>query len=408
MTSAHRILLSALVTLSLVVAGGASLAPAVQAQTTAGTAFTYQGQLTQAGAPVSGTCDFQFSLFDAATAGSQVGSTLSQSLGVSGGLFITLLDFGTGTFDGNARWLEIAVRCPAGSGDYSTLSPRQELSPTPYAIWAARVPWSGIQSIPGDLADGDDDTTYTAGPGLILAGNEFSANPTYLQWRVNGTCASGSSIRVINADGTVTCETDTDTTYAAGAGLSLAGNTFSADTSYLQRRVTGPSGTCADGSSIRIINEDGTVTCEADDTYTDTGSGARAYHNAAQSVANGIWTALAFNGERWDDGGYHDNATNNSRLTVAEAGLYLLSCTLEFASNSTGARGVSIRVNGGTFISADQRPANTNANQLTIATVYKLAANGYAECMAYQTSGSPLSVNSVAQFTPEFTIARLP
>lgn len=53
----------------------------------------------------------------------------------------------------------------------------------------------------------------------------------------------------------------------AGAGLTGGGTsgtvTLAADTTYMQRRV---SGACAAGSSIRIINADGTVTCEADTT----------------------------------------------------------------------------------------------------------------------------------------------
>ena len=34
-----------------------------------GTAFTYQGQLQQGGAPADGSCDFQFSLWDALGSG---------------------------------------------------------------------------------------------------------------------------------------------------------------------------------------------------------------------------------------------------------------------------------------------------------------------------------------------------
>lgn len=48
----------------------------------------------------------------------------------------------------------------------------------------------------------------------------------YFQARVSSACAAGSSIRAIAADGTVTCETDDNTTYAAGNQLSLAGTTF--------------------------------------------------------------------------------------------------------------------------------------------------------------------------------------
>jgi hypothetical protein len=97
-------------------------------QSLAGSAFTYQGRLTSGGAPVNGPCDFQFSLFDAASAGTQIGSTQpATNVSVMNGLFTVAIDFGGGAFNGAARWLEIGVRCPAGSGSYTTLSPRQAL-----------------------------------------------------------------------------------------------------------------------------------------------------------------------------------------------------------------------------------------------------------------------------------------
>ena len=107
-----------------------------------GTGFTYQGQLKQGDNPVNGTCDFQFSLWDAAgsgsppTGGNQIGSPQTKtSISVSNGYFtIPDLDFGADAFQGDARWLQIAVRCPAGSGDYTTLAPRQALTAAPYAL----------------------------------------------------------------------------------------------------------------------------------------------------------------------------------------------------------------------------------------------------------------------------------
>ena len=58
--------------------------------------------------------------------------------------------------------------------------------------------------------------TYTAGDTLTAAKMDniktaVNDNDTTKQDRVTGTCVVGQSIRVINADGTVSCETDTDT-----------------------------------------------------------------------------------------------------------------------------------------------------------------------------------------------------
>lgn len=112
-----------------------------------GTVFTYQGELHQNGSPVNNTCDCQFSLWDDPDAGVQVGPTLTfdgqggnpASIDVSNGVFTVELDFGTGAFNGNARWLEISVACPSGS-PLTPLSPRQPVTGTPYALYALDGP----------------------------------------------------------------------------------------------------------------------------------------------------------------------------------------------------------------------------------------------------------------------------
>lgn len=100
-----------------------------------GTSFTYQGQINQGGSPLDGSADFQISLYDAASGGAPVGATLSiNNVTVSAGVFAALLDFGVDVFNGDARFLEIALRSPAGSGSYTTLSPRVSITATPYAL----------------------------------------------------------------------------------------------------------------------------------------------------------------------------------------------------------------------------------------------------------------------------------
>jgi hypothetical protein len=148
----------------------------VSAQTPLGTAFTYQGRLTDGAIPASGAFDFQLLLFDAAAGGSQVGSTLDQpAVPVSSGLFSMSLDFGPAAWGGSARWLEIRVR-PVGGGTYTTLGARQRIAPAPGAIFSSTAPWAGLISVPPGFADGVDNdsggdiTSVTAGSGLTGGG----------------------------------------------------------------------------------------------------------------------------------------------------------------------------------------------------------------------------------------------
>ncbi len=101
-----------------------------------GTAFTYQGHLYDANYPANGLYDFEFELYDANVAGTQVAGPIEvNDYDVIDGYFTVELDFGSSVFDGNAVWLETTVAHSDGS-DPCTLSPRQELRPTPYAIYA--------------------------------------------------------------------------------------------------------------------------------------------------------------------------------------------------------------------------------------------------------------------------------
>ncbi|MFN2204320.1 MAG: hypothetical protein ACK2UT_00275 [Candidatus Promineifilaceae bacterium] len=157
---------------------GAAAAPqSVQGQLTAG--FTFQGQLQDTGAPVDGACDLRASLWDAAENGTQIGEVQTiENVPIKNGRFTITLnandEFGAAPFSGQQLWLEIAVRCPAASGSYTTLKPRQLLTAAPYAYglvpgarmvndyanrWGMEVivpgsePYGGIYAQMGNLID---------------------------------------------------------------------------------------------------------------------------------------------------------------------------------------------------------------------------------------------------------------
>src|SRR5262245_57432343 len=70
-----------------------------------GTAFTYQGRLTDGAQPANGNYDFVFSLMDSASNGIAVGAPVSkQNTVVQDGHFTVELDFGANAFEGAARW----------------------------------------------------------------------------------------------------------------------------------------------------------------------------------------------------------------------------------------------------------------------------------------------------------------
>jgi len=99
--------------------------------------FTYQGRLTENGSAATGAHDFEFRLFSAAAGGLQVGSVLARpDVNVANGLFTVMLDFGADAFPGADRHLAISVRPGASAGAFSALTPRQQLTPAPYAITA--------------------------------------------------------------------------------------------------------------------------------------------------------------------------------------------------------------------------------------------------------------------------------
>ena len=121
---------------------GAAFTAELHAQTTA---FTYQGQLMDNGQPATGLYDLSFHLYDAPTNGNEAVTALGfSSWPVTNGLFTAQLDFGQDVFTGQQLWLQIEARSPSDTV-WEPLSPRQLLTPAPYAIHALTVDASGLR-----------------------------------------------------------------------------------------------------------------------------------------------------------------------------------------------------------------------------------------------------------------------
>ncbi|HYE61755.1 MAG TPA: hypothetical protein VD997_07140 [Phycisphaerales bacterium] len=114
---------------------------AAQAQSTS---FTYQGRLDEAGQPANGAYDVRFTLFGVETGGSPIsGVVCADDVPVVNGLFTVIVPLTAPTV-GDA-FLEVQVRpgaagtCASATG-YTTMTPRQSLTPAPKAVYAHAVP----------------------------------------------------------------------------------------------------------------------------------------------------------------------------------------------------------------------------------------------------------------------------
>jgi len=168
-----------------------------------GTAFTYQGRLGIGTNAASGSFDLEMRLFDAVAAGSQVaGPVTNVAVAVSNGLFTVNIDLGAASFNGNARWLGISVRTNGG-GAFTGLTPRQELKPTPYALFASNAAVAVTASTVGASAVG------TAGlqagavdsskilDGTIVSGDLSSALLNSTFWRLLGNGGTTAGVNFL-------------------------------------------------------------------------------------------------------------------------------------------------------------------------------------------------------------------
>lgn len=129
----------------------------------------------------------------------------------------------------------------------------------------------------------------------------------------------------------------------------------------------------------------------------------RAYHNTTQSINNATLTTLSLNAEAWDTDTMHNTVTNNSRLTIKTAGLYIVTVEVILAANGTGVRVANLLLNGSELPINNGNAASAFDSRILYSTQEKLALNDYLEIGIYQTSGGALSTVQSATRAPSLT-----
>ena len=182
------------------------------------TSFTYQGKLSDSGSPANGSYDLLFTLWDSLSGGAQIGSTQAASaVSVSNGVFTVTLDFGAGAFNGANRFLEIGART-AGGGSFTILTPRQQITSTPYAI----------RSLNATSADGATTAANATQLGGVAASQYVQTNDSRLSDARPPTAGSSNYIQ------NTTTPQASSNFFISGNGTAgtLNGNVVSATTQY--------------------------------------------------------------------------------------------------------------------------------------------------------------------------------
>ena len=122
----------------------------------------------------------------------------------------------------------------------------------------------------------------------------------------------------------------------------------------------------------------------------------KAEQTSGQTLSTGVLTAMNLNTTAWDTtgGSMHSNTTNPSRLIAPVKGIYHISATVDYATNSTGTRFTDIEKNGTTAVQAaqDWRTPNTSVSDISLAGDLALNAGDFVTIGAYQDTGANLSV----------------
>lgn len=127
------------------------------------------------------------------------------------------------------------------------------------------------------------------------------------------------------------------------------------------------------------------------------------YHNTTQSIPQGASTVVALNSERFDTDAMHDTVTNNSRVTINTAGLYVVHFhgQLAAAGDYTLVE-MFIRKNGTDIIANQTVGTHANATDgpsCSPSCLYKFIVGDYVQGLVYQSNGAAAARNLNASGT---------
>ena len=304
-----------------------------------GTAFTYQGRLNSGGSPADGSYDLTFSLFATNASGVAIaGPVTNTAVAVSNGLFTTTVNFGN-AFAGASNWLEIGVSTN-GANAFLTLSPRQQVTPTPYAITAENVVGLTVQQ-------------NTNGSPNVIEGSSVN----YVSNSVYGATIAGGG--TANFSNSVTADFGT----VGGGGANTASGWASTVGGGAGNIASSPDGSATVGGGYYNTASGDSATVGGGDANTASGDSATVGGGAGNtdgspyaSIGGGGYNFIGTNSNSGTiSGGFANQIADNTHDSAIGGGSYGSIGSNSFAStlaggshNSIGSNASVAAIGGGT------------------------------------------------------------
>jgi hypothetical protein len=274
------------------------------------------------------------------------------------------------------------------------------------------------------LGSSVDTTTKALNPSTTLGDIEYRSATA----NTNTRLAIGTTGQILSVVAGVPAWVANDvgdiTEVAAGTGISGGGTSGSVTiTNSMATAIDAKGdligGTGADTFARLAVGANDTVLTA--DSTTATGlkwaapaggasfAGVSLYKSAAQTVSNATDTAVTFDLENFDTNTYHDNSTNNTRITIptGKGGYYSVQAMITFLSGS-GIRAATLRKNGTTnpIDIASNNDGSSSSTSLVLQKTVSAVAGDYFELYCYQDRGGTLDLRGGDGFT-YFTMSYL-
>lgn len=126
---------------------------------------------------------------------------------------------------------------------------------------------------------------------------------------------------------------------------------------------------------------------------------ARVRRSTNQTINDSTFTAVSFDTVIYDNGGLWDSSIP-TKLTAPISGVYMLTASVEWASNTSGDRNTYIVTSTTTPAIDLRRAAAGGTVQVTIAGLASLSEGEAAELYGWQNRGGTLNINTQVDYSP--------